>query len=57
MPSEAIGSFAGVSGDGAPLGNLLVPLGVDAQAGIIHTIGKGILTGSLRSPAVRNPIC
>ncbi len=50
MPSEAIESFAGLSGDDAPLG-------VDAPAGITHTIGKGILTGSLRSPAVRNPIC
>ena len=57
MPSEAIESFGGISGDGAPLGNLLVPLGVDAPAGITQDIGEGILTGSLRPPAVRNPIC
>jgi len=50
LPSEALEPFAGISGDDAPLG-------MDAPAGITPTIGKGILTGSLRSPAVRNPIC
>ncbi len=57
MPSEAFETFAGISGDCASLGNLLIPLGVDAKAGIYQAIGEGIPTGSLLSPAVSNPIC
>ena len=50
LPSEAFESFGGISGDDAPLG-------MDAPARITQDIGEGILTGSLLSPAVRNPIC
>ena len=57
MPSQAFEPFAGISGDDAPLGNLVIPLKVDAPAGITQAIEEGILTDSLRSPALWSPIC
>ena len=45
LPAEAFESFIGISGDGAPLGNLLAQLGPDARQGITQGIGEGILKG------------
>lgn len=45
LPAGAFESFVGIAGDGAPLSQLLAPLGAQAQAGIIQGIGEGIALG------------
>lgn len=45
LPEEAFQAFVGVSGDGAPLGNLLDKLGPQASTDIKAAIRTGIATG------------
>ena len=45
LPEEAFEAFVGVSGDGAPIGNLLSELGPKASADIKATIRAGIAIG------------
>ena len=45
FPAGAFESFVGIAGDGAPLSNLLAPLGAQAQAGIIQGLAEGIALG------------
>ena len=54
LPSDAFANFVGISRDGAPIGNLLAPLGADTANAITETIGEGIAMGrSPRDTAVR----
>ena len=45
LPVDAFQNFVGIAGDGAPLGNLLNPLGPEAIAGVREKIGEGIALG------------
>ena len=45
LPAEALASFAGIAGDGAPLSNLLAPLGAEARDGILQGLAEGIALG------------
>ena len=45
LPAEAFEAFVGVSGDGAPIGNLLSELGPQASSNIKATIRTGIAIG------------
>jgi len=49
LPAGAVEAFAGISGDGAPLGRLLAPLGPETALGVTEGISQGIALG-------RNPI-
>ncbi|MAH47015.1 hypothetical protein CMI37_14405 [Candidatus Pacearchaeota archaeon] len=50
LPADAVEAFVGISGDGAPLGRLLAPLGQEAAQGVTDGIATGIARGS--SPRV-----
>jgi len=45
LPREAFANFVGIAGDGAPLGNLLAPMGPQAATAITETVGEGIVRG------------
>ena len=45
LPDDAFDSFVGIAGDGAPLANLLEPLGPQAITGVREKIGEGIALG------------
>jgi len=45
LPAGAVEAFAGISGDGAPLGRLLAPLGQDTAQGVTEGISQGIARG------------
>lgn len=45
LPREAFANFVGISGDGAPLGNLLAPLGPQTATAVREGIGEGIALG------------
>ena len=45
LPKEAFANFVGISGDGAPLGNLLAPLGPQTATAVKEGIGEGIALG------------
>ena len=45
LPDDAFQNFVGIAGDGAPLGNLLNPLGPEAITGVREKIGEGIALG------------
>jgi len=45
LPAEAFQAFVGISGDGAPVGNLLANLGPQAATGVKQGIRTGIATG------------
>ena len=45
LPDDAFQNFVGIAGDGAPLGNLLAPLGPEAVTGVRDKIGEGIALG------------
>jgi SPP1 gp7 family putative phage head morphogenesis protein len=45
LPQEAFANFIGISGTGAPLGELLAPLGPEAATAITETVGEGIVRG------------
>ncbi len=48
LPTQAIDAFVGVSGDGAPLSNLLDTIGPEVRQGVTQEIVDGIARG--RSP-------
>jgi SPP1 gp7 family putative phage head morphogenesis protein len=48
LPATAVESMVGFSGDGAPLANLLDPLGPEVRAGVTQELTDGIARG--RSP-------
>ena len=45
LPDDAFQNFVGISADGAPLANLLEPLGPQAITGVREQIGTGIALG------------
>ena len=45
LPREAFANFVGISGDGAPLGNLLAPLGPQTATAVREGVGEGIALG------------
>ena len=45
LPDDALQNFVGISADGAPLGDLLEPLGPQAVLGVREQIGTGIALG------------
>ena len=45
LPDDAFQNFVGIAGDGAPLANLLNPLGPEAITGVREKIGEGIALG------------
>ena len=45
LPAGAVEAFAGISGDGAPLGRLLAPLGQETAQGVTEGISQGIARG------------
>ena len=45
LPDDAFQNFVGISADGAPLANLLEPLGPQAVLGVREQIGTGIALG------------
>jgi len=45
LPDDAFQNFVGIAADGAPLGNLLTPLGPEAVTGVRDKIGEGIALG------------
>jgi hypothetical protein len=45
LPDDAFQNFVGIAGDGAPLANLLEPLGPQAITGVREKIGEGIALG------------
>ena len=50
LPAEALEALTGIAGNGAPLGELLQPLGAEVSAGVAETLKEGIAVG--RSPRV-----
>ena len=45
LPREAFANFVGISADGAPLGNLLAPLGPQTARAVREGVGEGIALG------------
>ena len=45
LPSDAFANFVGIARDGAPVGNLLAPLGVETANAVTATIGEGVALG------------
>jgi len=45
LPAEAFNIFVGLAGNGAPLRELLAPLGAEVAAGVTGAIGQGIAIG------------
>ena len=45
LPQEAFANFIGISGNGAPLADLLAPLGPQAATAITESVGEGIARG------------
>jgi SPP1 gp7 family putative phage head morphogenesis protein len=45
LPQEAFANFVGISGSGAPLAEVLAPLGPQAAVAITETVGEGIALG------------
>ncbi len=45
LPSDAFANFVGISRNGAPIGNLLAPLGPETARAITESVGEGIARG------------